>query len=29
MQFVNPAEESRERLIRRFTDLSDADNYQY
>ena len=29
MQFVDPAEESRERWIRRSTDLSDADNYQY
>ena len=29
MQFVDPAEESRERLIRRSIDLSDADNYQY
>ena len=27
MQFVDPAEESRERWIRRSTDLSDADNY--
>ena len=29
MQFVDPAEESRERFIRRSTDLSDADNYEY